>query len=225
MNELYVADTDNDWFDFLRTNGPFEEVNFWKPSQQLLRAIEEGGFFVFRLKSPRNLIGVYGRLVSSISAPIRLAWDSLGIANGVATSDALIRAISKYREAVAAHIDSMIGCRLLSDPVFFDERDWFPVPNDWSSNIVTGKVYSTLSEQGTKLYMRLQERTSRTLSFKQGQRDFEGFGEEPQARYGPPRWSCPDWDKGRSGCELLKYTISNVRYLTRKCCRRWNLPI
>ena len=78
MQEFYIANTDNQWFDYLRANGPFEEVNFWKPSRQIFKAIDEGGFFVFRLKAPRNVIGGYGRLVSSINAPIRLAWESLG---------------------------------------------------------------------------------------------------------------------------------------------------
>ena len=196
MNELYVANTDNEWFDYLKANGPFEEVNFWKPSQQLFKAIDEGGFFVFRLKSPRNMIGGYGRLVSSINAPIRLAWESLGKANGVASSDYLVKAIARYRSDNVAHLDSLIGCRLLSDPVFFDESDWFPVPDDWSSNIVTGKVYPASNPEGAKLFTKLQERTASNVLFRQAKRDFEGFSEPPQASYSAPVLVAPRLGQG-----------------------------
>jgi hypothetical protein len=40
----FVAVTDNDWFDFLRSmSPPAEEVNFWRPSEDsTLRALEPG---------------------------------------------------------------------------------------------------------------------------------------------------------------------------------------
>jgi putative restriction endonuclease len=205
MNELYVANTDNDWFDFLKTNGPFEEVNFWKPSQQLFKAIDEGGFFVFRLKSPRNVIGGYGRLVSSINAPIRLAWESLGPANGVSSCEGLIRAIKRYRSERSVTVDSFIGCRLLADPVFFEEKDWFPVPDGWSSNIVPGKVYSAESSEGAKLFTRLQERTDGSLLFRQGKREYEGFAEPPQAGYGAPILVAP-----RLGQAAFRLRIADI---------------
>ena len=186
MTAIYVANTDNEWFDFLRSKGPFEEVNFWRPSRQLFRAIEEGGLFAFRLKAPRNVIGGYGILVSSINVPIRLAWDSLDIANGVANVAALVRTIGRYREQRNITIDSHFGCRILKDPVFFDENDWFPVPNDWSSNIVTGKVYSIESFHGAKLFEQLQARTNQQILFERDRRTFEGLQEQPQAQYGSP---------------------------------------
>ena len=170
--------------------------------------IDEGDFFVFRLKSPRNLIGGYGRLVSSINAPIRLAclaWESLGRANGVSSSEALIRAIAKYRKDNKASVDSFIGCRILSDPIFFNEEDWFSVPDDWSSNIVTGTVYSTQSQEGARLFSGLQERTNRDVLFRQGRSEFEGFLEFPQAAYGAPILTTP-----RLGQAAFRLRIADI---------------
>ena len=133
MTELYVANTDNNWFDFLRARQPWEEVNFWKPSQQIFKAIDEGGLFVFRLKAPRNVIGGYGILVSSINAPIKLAWDSLGEANGVPSIENLVTAIARYRTSRDTTEHSLIGCRLISNPVFFSEDQWFEVPSSWQT--------------------------------------------------------------------------------------------
>jgi putative restriction endonuclease len=205
MSAIYVANTDNDWFDFLRANSPFEEVNFWKPSQQLFKAIDEGGLFVFRLKSPRNVIGGYGVLVSSVNVPIRLAWDSLGIANGVSDQEALIRSIRRYREVHTVTPDTLIGCRVLKDPIFFPEEEWFPVPEDWSANIVTGKVYSFESHEGQRLYENLSQRTRQDILFRRDRRDFEGFEAPPQAGYGAPVLVAP-----RLGQGAFRLKVSDV---------------
>jgi len=50
-----------------------------------------------------------------------------------------------------------IGCIILTDPFFFDEADWIPVPENWSNNIVRGKVYSD-DEYGRRLLEQIQER-------------------------------------------------------------------
>jgi putative restriction endonuclease len=58
--QLFVANTDNDWFDFLSNEPALAEVNFWQPSGATFRAIQPGELFAFRLKSPRNKIGGFG---------------------------------------------------------------------------------------------------------------------------------------------------------------------
>lgn len=187
MPDLYVANTDNDWFDFLRARQPWEEINFWKPSQTLFKAIDEGGLFVFRLKAPRNVIGGYGILVSSINAPIKLAWESIGEGNGVASVSKMVEAIARYRKSRDTTEHSMIGCRLLSNPVFFDESEWFDVPKSWSQNIVTGKVYNTRSDDGADLFEKIEARNSglqNTIICNKS--DFFGFNEPESARYGAP---------------------------------------
>jgi hypothetical protein len=50
-----IAITDHDWFDFLRRQGPLEEVNFWRPSDvrtpgQLIRGMPV--LFKLRKRTP-----------------------------------------------------------------------------------------------------------------------------------------------------------------------------
>ena len=83
MVKLFVANTDNAWFDFLSSEPDVVEVNFWWPGEMAFRAIQPGELLVFRLKSPRNKIGGFGVFSSHSLLPIQLAWDSFGHANGV----------------------------------------------------------------------------------------------------------------------------------------------
>ena len=53
----YIANTDSDWFEFLRSQPLQDEVNFWNPSDYYLFRGAVGSPFLFRLKSPSNAIG------------------------------------------------------------------------------------------------------------------------------------------------------------------------
>ena len=57
MVNLFVANTDNTWFDFLSAEPNVSEVNFWWPGEQPFRVLQQGEILAFRLKSPRNKIG------------------------------------------------------------------------------------------------------------------------------------------------------------------------
>ena len=218
MPHLYVANTDNEWFDFLKANQPLEDINFWKPSPQVFKAVDEGELFVFRLKSPRNVIGGYGILVSSINVPIQFAWDSLGIANGHKSLDEMMRVIRRYRTDQTITPQTLIGCRVLSNPVFLEPHEWFPVPLDWSSNIVTGKVYNTESDEGGRLVRELEFRTNSTVLFERERTKFDGFGETPQARYGAPIEVLPRLGQGAfrikvAGAYSFQCAISDTKVL------------
>ena len=186
--EFYIGNTDNEWFDFLKARQPLEDVNFWKPSPQVFRAIDEGQLFVFRLKAPRNVIGGYGILASNINVPIQLAWDSLGERNGSGSMQGMLRAIRKYRSNENISPQSLIGCRVLVNPVFFEPDEWFGVPNDWSNSIVTGKVYNTESSEGARVMRELEFRTNPTTLFGREKKAFEngGLSDTHQERYGAP---------------------------------------
>lgn len=61
MVRLWAANTDLDWFDYLAAQPDIDEVNFWQPSGHAnFGAISEGELFLFKLKSPRNVIGGFG---------------------------------------------------------------------------------------------------------------------------------------------------------------------
>ena len=160
MVEIYIGNTDNRWFDYLRSRQPWQEVNFWKPTPATFKAIDEGGIFAFRLKSPRAKIGGFGILASAINVSIQFAWDGLGNANGCEKLSDLVESIRKYRGGRDITAQSLFGCRVLLDPIFFAESEWFDVPDDWSDNIVSGKTYNTRSRHGEDLWHRLSERAN-----------------------------------------------------------------
>lgn len=44
--------------------------------------------------------------------------------------------------------DPEIGCNVLNDPFFLEERDWIPIPPDWAKNIVRGRSYDDEEAEG-----------------------------------------------------------------------------
>jgi len=89
MISLYVANTDNAWFDFLSSENDVAEVNFWWPGSTTFRALGPGELLAFRLKSPRNKIGGFGVFSDYSRLPIQMAWETFGRANGVSSLEGL----------------------------------------------------------------------------------------------------------------------------------------
>jgi len=86
--------------------------------------------------------------------------------------------IAKYRRAASDdRSDFAIGCRVLTQPFFLPEQRWIPMPESWSSNIVSFKGYSTGDADGLMLWNAVQNGLTASPSL--------GFAEE-QARYGEP---------------------------------------
>lgn len=189
MINLYIANTDNDWFDFLSSRGGMTEVNFWQPGGKEFHAIEPGELFAFRLKSPRDKIGGFGVFSSSSVLPLQIAWESFQEANGVISYDALRTAIARYRPDEQVGPATNIGCRILVEPVFFPERSWFDLPASWSRNIVGGKRFSTGDAEGLDLWNRLLESTETAPIFGN---EFS----EPAVRYGAPTLITPRLGQG-----------------------------
>ena len=155
----YVAVTDGDWFRFLRARADaIEEVNFWQPGgQRAFTAIEAGQPFLFKLHSPDNYIVGGGFFAWSTLLPAPLAWETFGPANGASSLDEMRARIEQYRRSPADPRGAyQIGCILLQQPFFFEERDWIPIPPDWSPNIVQGKTYDLSVEPGRELWRRAQ---------------------------------------------------------------------
>jgi putative restriction endonuclease len=52
--------------------------------------------------------------------------------------------IARYRRVDSGdRSDFEIGCRILTQRFFLAERDWIPVPTNWSPNIVSFETYNT----------------------------------------------------------------------------------
>jgi putative restriction endonuclease len=158
MVKLFIANTDNDWFDFLSLEPRVTEVNFWWPGKTNVRAIVPGELLVFRLKSPRNKIGGFGVFSSHSLLPLQLAWETFGRANGAPSFESLRSRIADLRADNSALPSTDIGSTVLVEPVFLPEHLWLDLPLSWApTGIQRGKVYSTDDTEGMDLWNRLQE--------------------------------------------------------------------
>ena len=144
---LVIAVTDGDWFDMLRKQPNLTEVNFWAPSAASFRALQPGELFLFKLHAPRNVIVGGGIFAYANTLPCSLAWEAFREANGARSAHEMRARISRYRRTDPAdRSDFEIGCRILTQPFFFEESDWIPVPSSWSPNIVSFKTYGHLEQ-------------------------------------------------------------------------------
>lgn len=189
MIDLFIANTDNSWFDFLAQEPNLSEVNFWWPGEMAFRAIRPGELLVFRLKSPRNKIGGFGVFSNHSPLPIQIAWDSFGRSNGVPSFEALRNAIAAYRKDPVGPMTN-IGCTILVDPVFFPSDLWFDVPQSWSRSIQRGKVYSTEQAEGLKLWNQLHDAAQMCAA------PISNEMTEVQTRYGAPTLITPRLGQG-----------------------------
>jgi putative restriction endonuclease len=156
--KIWLGVTDNAWFDFLsRRDPPPEDINFWQPRNQTARfhALPPGGPFLFKLKAPRNHIGGVGFFSSHTFLPLSLAWETFGTGNGHPTRDTLRQAIQWLR-GDNSELNPIIGCVVLTNPVFFAEQDWIPVPENWKSQIMQGKSYNIEERIGGDLWLRVE---------------------------------------------------------------------
>ena len=190
MVSLYIANTDNDWFDFLSSEPGLAEVNFWQPGGKAFHAIKPGELFAFRLKSPRDKIGGFGVLSNSAILPLQIAWESFARSNGAPSYGALRAAIVKYRPDEEVGPATKIGCRILVEPLFFPPHLWMDLPSSWSKNIVGGKRYSTDEADGVDLWNRLQD-----VALGWSAITAPGFS-EPAVRYGKPTLITPRLGQG-----------------------------
>jgi putative restriction endonuclease len=185
---LVVAVTDQGWFDHLRNHPELAEVNFWSPGAAPFKALQAGELFLFKLHAPRNMIVGGGVFTYASTMPCSLAWQAFGPANGTASLLEMRQRIIKYRRPDSVNQgDFVIGCRILTQPFFFDERAWLPVPASWSPNIVTFKTYSTDDPEGAFLWDAVQRHMVQRPSF--------GILED-SARYGAPTLIRPRLGQG-----------------------------
>lgn len=154
----FIANTDSDWFAFLRENAPWDEVNFWQPSGgRAFRAVPPGAPVLFRLKAPHNRIVGFGWFLRHVVSEDWVAWDAFGLANGSPDFPTMRSRIARYRRDPLAG-PAPIGCLMLGDPVFFPGGAAIPDSADWSPNIVQGKTYDLTVGEGARIWNACRER-------------------------------------------------------------------
>jgi putative restriction endonuclease len=156
---FYVGVTDEDWFQYLSSAGPLDEINFWQPSAgRAFRALQPGGPFLFKLHSPKNYIVGGGFFRYFTTLPVSFAWDSFTTKNGAKSEREMRTRIERYRhDSSLPGSDYEIGCILLQSPFFFRDGDWIPA-SDWAPNIVQGRGYDTAEDSGQLIWQQVEER-------------------------------------------------------------------
>ena len=184
---LVVAVTDDNWFEMLRRHPDLDEVNFWAPSAASFRALQPGELFLFKLHAPRNVIVGGGIFAYANALPCSLAWEAFGEANGARSPQEMRARIARYRRTDSSdQSDFPIGCRILTQPFFFEGADWIPVPASWSPNIVSFKTYNTDDAEGLALWEAVSDRLVR----------YETPGLSNSVRFGGPRLVKPRLGQG-----------------------------
>ncbi len=116
----YVANTDYEWFTFLRAiEPPIDEVNFWMPkSEATFRAVAPGEPIFFKLKAPHNAIGGFGYFAHFSRLPVSMVWQVYGQANGAASYAQMRERLVRIRTRFDRHTDPKqefwIGCILVN---------------------------------------------------------------------------------------------------------------
>ncbi|MBS0246815.1 MAG: HNH endonuclease [Proteobacteria bacterium] len=205
MINLFIANTDNSWFDFLSKDPHVSEANFWWPGETNFRALKPGELLVFRLKSPRNVIGGFGVFSSHSLLPIQTAWEAFGTANGCQSAEALRLAISHFRQTAATG-NTNIGCTVLVEPIFLPPEMWIELPASWSRAIQRGKLYSTSETEGAALWQRLLMASS-SLPLNSG---FSEISQVPFSTEGTPRYGVPTLITPRLGQGAFRIAVTEA---------------
>lgn len=186
MPKLHIAITDEYWFNTLRSLGPLDEVNFWRPSPRTFQALTPGELFLFKLHYPNNYIVGGGLFATYSELPVSLAWDAFEKKNGAISLNGLRHKISSYRNIdLNSYEDFKIGCILLEQPFFLPEEQWIPMKGVMPPNIQTGMSFDTATEPA-KTILDLLRWTN--VSYR-------SIREEP-ARYGEPVLVTPRLGQG-----------------------------
>lgn len=149
----FVANTDVEWFRFLRNSPYANEVNFWRPKGGTsFKALQPGEPLIFKLKKAHGhrIVG-FGLFLSFTPMTAHDAWDLFGPMNGAATRDAMMGRIARYAggRPTPTH---RVGAILLVSPVFFPDDMAVIPPDDWQQNIVVGKGYDLSEGIGARVW-------------------------------------------------------------------------
>jgi putative restriction endonuclease len=145
--EPFVANTDQRWFEFLRSasvGGVVDEVNFWSPmAQRPMRQMQPGEPMFFRLKRPRYAVAGYGFFAHFALLELDVAWETFGTSNGFSDRIRFLEALGGWRQQEVPELRSdgrRLACTILRDAVFWPEDRWIPWGSErgWPPNVTQG---------------------------------------------------------------------------------------
>jgi len=183
--KFWLGVTDNKWFDFL-SHRNIDEVNFWQPSATpLFKEAPVGMPFLFKLKRPYNHIGGGGFFVASSTLPLSMAWEVFGEKNGASSLEELNALIVPLKKDKSGEPE--IGCTVLTNPFFLQQKSWLENPPGWAGSIVRGKMYETANPDGMFIWDKMSKYFGEnTLNSQiEPEVDYEGIREE-SPKFGEP---------------------------------------
>lgn len=154
---IFVANTDYNWYNWLRNNSEVDEVNFWRPlGNSTFSYLKEGELFFFKLKKAHagKIVG-FGQFLMYQPMSLIDSWETFGIKNGVSSSNKMVERINEYtkrKDGTRATWNHEIGCIIITNPVFFPPEYWVNTPEDWKDQIVFGKGYTMKEGIGKRIY-------------------------------------------------------------------------
>lgn len=182
--KYYLGVTDNNWYNFLWGLNR-EDINFWQPGgSQVFRVLQPGEPFLFKLKSPINKIAGLGFFSSHTFLPLSLAWDVFDTGNGCSSLEELQRMIFPLRKDKTS-LNPVIGCIVLTNPIFFKPEDWISVPEDWKLSTQQGKSYDTTTEIGKRTWTQVEHLLNKYMAVSLIQeKENQLLLEDPEPEYG-----------------------------------------
>ncbi len=84
--------------------------------------------------------------------PLPMAWEAFGTKNGVASLPEMIAHYRRHGGVLDPRVDPVIGCRVLTQPFFWPQALWLPLPPSFARNIVQGRSYGTDEVDGRALW-------------------------------------------------------------------------
>ncbi|MEQ8417792.1 MAG: HNH endonuclease [Imperialibacter sp.] len=209
--KFYLGVTDNNWYRYLSSINP-EDINFWQPGGTMnFKAISPGEPFLFKLKSPLNAIGGVGFFSSHTFLPTSLAWDIFKDRNGCASLAEFRKMILNYRND-KDNPNPKIGCIVLTNPIFFEQKDWIEVPANWSNSIVQGKSYGIEDTIGRAIWLKVSELLEKYMYLSSTQEEQTPFMvHEPEF----PTYGKSILRKVRIGQGAFRVNVTDA--YTRKC--------
>jgi putative restriction endonuclease len=157
---IFVAITDNDWYQLHASRTHVDEVNFWRPSPTAnFVALQPGELMLFKLHAPLNFISGGGFFTRFLHLPISLAWDAFGEGNGVLSLDRMRARIAQYRHIKLSPGDNPnVGCIMLAEPFFWPRELWIPAPPEFSRYNQQGQGFDSETGPGQSLWSAVSER-------------------------------------------------------------------
>jgi len=202
----YVGLTDPDWYSYLERQTHLDEVNFWQPrGHRAFRALHPGEPFFFKLRAPHKAIAGFGFFTRYEALPAWLAWECFTEANGAADFGSMIHRILRLRKEsgrAARMGEFLIGCIMISAPVFFSRDEWIDPPADWArTGIQQGKRYSLHDGEGRRVWEQCLERA------EGGGRYWNVEPTEPLVARDEPRYGTPSLVRPRMGQGLFRRVV------------------